>query len=157
MEIDSHTEGIIADTALTEACKYQRRSKKWRKLIKLPHISECEELVEAYSAKDYDFIVRKQPIGRELFAMYCHKTSPLYSRCQSFLQAVREYELCQDIDQVDSANNILWSFLGFSQEGDTSISSPVNFTSYPEVCDNVKSSCSLLENRRHFIDLFSKE
>ena len=76
MEIDSHIEGIIADTALTEAYKYKRRSKKWRKLIKIPHISQCEEIVATYTSKDYEFIVQKHPIGRELFTLFCLKTSP---------------------------------------------------------------------------------
>jgi G protein-coupled receptor kinase len=155
MEIDSHIEGIIADTALTEAYKYKRRSKKWRKLIKIPHISQCEELVATYSSKEYDFIVQKQPIGRELFTLFCLKTCPLYSRCQSFLQAVHDYELCEDADQINSLNNILWTFLGLSQhEYDISFSSSVDFTPQFSICDDAKT---LFANKRNFINLISRE
>ena len=158
MEIDSHIEGIIADTALTEAYKYKRRSKRWRKLIKIPHISQCEELVATYTSKDYEFIVRKQPIGRELFTLFCLKTNPLYSRCQSFLQAVHDYELCEDIDQINSLNNILWTFLGLSHhQCDNRFSSSVYSTPEFDICEDIETSGTLLANKRNFIDLISQE
>ena len=109
--MDSYIESIMADTALTEANKNRGRSKKWRKMLKFPHITECQQLFESLPSKDYDFIVNRQPIGAELFKIFCFSTNSLYSRCQSFLEAVDAYELYLENAQMNSSDNIVRKFL----------------------------------------------
>uniref|UniRef100_A0AAX7T4Z0 G protein-coupled receptor kinase n=1 Tax=Astatotilapia calliptera TaxID=8154 RepID=A0AAX7T4Z0_ASTCA len=62
------------------------RSKKWKEMLKLPHISQCEELRRTIE-RDYTSLCEKQPIGRLLFRQYCD-TRPELKRCMEFMDAV---------------------------------------------------------------------
>uniref|UniRef100_A0A3Q0R8J2 G protein-coupled receptor kinase n=1 Tax=Amphilophus citrinellus TaxID=61819 RepID=A0A3Q0R8J2_AMPCI len=66
--------------------KRNGRSKKWKEMLKLPHISQCEELRRTIE-RDYTSLCEKQPIGRLLFRQYCD-TRPELKRCMEFLDAV---------------------------------------------------------------------
>ncbi|KAG8591292.1 hypothetical protein GDO81_000116 [Engystomops pustulosus] len=46
--------------------KRNGRSKKWKEMLRLPHISQCEELRHTVE-RDYSSVCEKQPIGRLLF------------------------------------------------------------------------------------------
>uniref|UniRef100_A0A672K0G2 G protein-coupled receptor kinase n=1 Tax=Sinocyclocheilus grahami TaxID=75366 RepID=A0A672K0G2_SINGR len=50
--------------------KRNGRSKKWKEMLKLPHISLCEELRRTVE-RDYTSLCEKQPIGRQLFRRFC--------------------------------------------------------------------------------------
>ena len=160
MEIDSHIESIVADAALTHAYKQKRRSKRWRKLIRLPHISQCKEIDEAGVSMTYDFIVQKQPIGRELFKLFCQNTNPIYSRCQSFLQAVRAFESCQEVDQINSLNNILWKYLSRShvvpEKTESEANDPISVLEDANDA-SVSDTDAVLTVKNNFIDIFSQE
>uniref|UniRef100_A0A8D0CFD7 G protein-coupled receptor kinase n=1 Tax=Scleropages formosus TaxID=113540 RepID=A0A8D0CFD7_SCLFO len=66
--------------------KRNGRSKKWKEMLKLPHISQCEELRRTIE-RDYSSLCEKQPIGRLLFRQFCD-TRPELKRCIEFLDAV---------------------------------------------------------------------
>ena len=46
-------------------------SKKWKKLLTFPHISECISLSTTLKADNYDYIIGEQPIGAALFRQFC--------------------------------------------------------------------------------------
>uniref|UniRef100_A0A3Q0REM5 G protein-coupled receptor kinase n=1 Tax=Amphilophus citrinellus TaxID=61819 RepID=A0A3Q0REM5_AMPCI len=56
------------------------RSKKWKEMLKLPHISQCEELRRTIE-RDYTSLCEKQPIGRLLFRQYCDTRPELKRYC----------------------------------------------------------------------------
>uniref|UniRef100_A0A673GSL9 G protein-coupled receptor kinase n=1 Tax=Sinocyclocheilus rhinocerous TaxID=307959 RepID=A0A673GSL9_9TELE len=66
--------------------KRNGRSKKWKEMLKLPHISLCEELRRTVE-RDYTSLCEKQPIGRQLFRQFCD-TQPKLRWCIEFLDAV---------------------------------------------------------------------
>ncbi|XP_065828334.1 G protein-coupled receptor kinase 5-like [Oscarella lobularis] len=65
-------ENIVANTVYVKARrgKNKGRSKKWKKILKFPHISECASLAERIE-KSYANIVEEQPIGKRLFVQFC--------------------------------------------------------------------------------------
>uniref|UniRef100_A0A6Q2XDA3 G protein-coupled receptor kinase n=1 Tax=Esox lucius TaxID=8010 RepID=A0A6Q2XDA3_ESOLU len=84
-------ENIVANTVLLKAReggggKRNGRSKKWKEMLKLPHISLCEELRRTID-RDYTSLCEKQPIGRLLFRQYCD-TRPELKRCIEFMDSV---------------------------------------------------------------------
>ncbi|XP_039607578.1 G protein-coupled receptor kinase 4 isoform X1 [Polypterus senegalus] len=106
-------ENIVANTVLLKAReggggKRNGRSKKWKEMLKLPHISQCEGLRQTIE-RDYYSLCEKQPIGRLLFRLFCD-TRPELKRCIEFLDAVAEYEVAQDEKRKDCGLNVLDSF-----------------------------------------------
>ncbi|KAJ8269771.1 hypothetical protein COCON_G00123780 [Conger conger] len=92
-------ENIVANTVLLKAReggggKRNGRSKKWKEMLKLPHISLCEELRQT-TERDYSSLCERQPIGRLLFRQFCD-TRPELKRCIEFQDAVAAYELAPD-------------------------------------------------------------
>uniref|UniRef100_A0A672JXX9 G protein-coupled receptor kinase n=1 Tax=Sinocyclocheilus grahami TaxID=75366 RepID=A0A672JXX9_SINGR len=78
--------------------KRNGRSKKWKEMLKLPHISLCEELRRTVE-RDYTSLCEKQPIGRQLFRRFCD-TQPKLRRCIEFQDAVSAAhlpEIAQDV------------------------------------------------------------
>uniref|UniRef100_A0A8C4T659 G protein-coupled receptor kinase n=1 Tax=Erpetoichthys calabaricus TaxID=27687 RepID=A0A8C4T659_ERPCA len=92
--------------------KRKGKSKKWKEILKFPHISQCEELRETLD-RDYSSICDKQPIGRLLFRQFC-EAHPELRRCIKFLDSVAEYEVTPDEKLADSGREIARRFL--SQE-----------------------------------------
>ncbi|XP_029624784.1 G protein-coupled receptor kinase 5 isoform X2 [Salmo trutta] len=82
MEID----GMAANSALLRAREGgggKGRSRKWRKMLRFPHISQCMELGNTI-ARDYSSLCVKQPIGRQLFCLFC-QSKPELMHCNSLL------------------------------------------------------------------------
>ncbi|XP_016312541.1 G protein-coupled receptor kinase 4-like isoform X3 [Sinocyclocheilus anshuiensis] len=103
-------ENIVANTVLLKAReggggKRNGRSKKWKEMLKLPHISLCEELRRTVE-RDYTSLCEKQPICRQLFRQFCD-TQPKLRRCIEFLDAVAMFQLAPDEKRRDVALNIL--------------------------------------------------
>ena len=69
------------------------RSKKWRKLLSFPHISQCLHLAETLPSTEYGFIVDQQPLGAKLFRQFCVHHRKDYYHYNGFLDAVESYEL----------------------------------------------------------------
>ncbi|XP_053560170.1 G protein-coupled receptor kinase 4 isoform X2 [Bombina bombina] len=92
-------ENIVANTVLLKAReggggKRNGRSKKWKEMLRLPHISQCDELRRTVD-RDYNSLCEKQPIGRLLFRQYCDTRREL-KICIEFLDAVAEYAVAPD-------------------------------------------------------------
>ncbi|KTG39286.1 hypothetical protein cypCar_00007606, partial [Cyprinus carpio] len=66
--------------------KRKGRSKKWREILRFPHISQCTELSKTIE-RDYFSLCDKQPIGELLFRLYC-ETRPELQRCIQLLDAM---------------------------------------------------------------------
>uniref|UniRef100_A0AAQ4R3H3 G protein-coupled receptor kinase n=1 Tax=Gasterosteus aculeatus aculeatus TaxID=481459 RepID=A0AAQ4R3H3_GASAC len=66
--------------------KRKGRSKKWKEILRFPHISQCTEQGNSIE-RDYVSICEKQPIGRLLFRLYCD-TRPELQRCIHLLDAL---------------------------------------------------------------------
>ncbi|XP_040275113.1 G protein-coupled receptor kinase 4 isoform X2 [Bufo bufo] len=106
-------ENIVANTVLLKAReggggKRNGRSKKWKEMLRLPHISVCEELRHTVE-RDYSTVCEKQPIGRLLFRQFCD-TRPELKRCIEFLDAVTEYEVASDEKRKDHGLKILYTY-----------------------------------------------
>ncbi|XP_035275971.1 G protein-coupled receptor kinase 4-like isoform X1 [Anguilla rostrata] len=103
-------ENIVANTVLLKAReggggKRNGRSKKWKEMLKLPHISVCEDLRRTIE-RDYSSLCQKQPIGRLLFRQFCD-TRPELRRCIEFLDSVALYELAPDEKRRDCGLSLL--------------------------------------------------
>ncbi|XP_028655609.2 G protein-coupled receptor kinase 5 isoform X1 [Erpetoichthys calabaricus] len=106
-------ENIVANTVLLKAReggggKRKGRSKKWREILKFPHISQCGELRNSID-NDYNNLCNKQPIGRLLFRQYCEKRKELL-RCIRFLDAVADYEVTPDEQLKAKGEEIVLKF-----------------------------------------------
>ena len=106
-------ENIVANTVYIKARECgsdinKGRSKKWRKILQLPHISYCIDVKEKVDCC-YSFVVEHQPIGRLLFRQFC-ETNPLYGKCNNFLDVVESFEV-QDQTQLVVAQDIFDRFL----------------------------------------------
>ncbi|XP_050803665.1 G protein-coupled receptor kinase 4 isoform X2 [Gopherus flavomarginatus] len=103
-------ENIVANTVLLKAreggCgKWNGRSKKWKEMLKLPHLSYCEDLRHSIE-KNYNQLCDKQPIGRLLFRQFCD-TRPDLKTCIEFLDAVAKYEVSSDEKRKDCGLKVL--------------------------------------------------
>lgn len=89
--------------------KRKGRSKKWREILRFPHISQCNELRRGLEP-DYGSLCEKQPIGRLLFRQFC-ETRPELLRCIRFLDAAADYELAPDEKRKEMGEEIIHRFL----------------------------------------------
>ncbi|XP_059533076.1 G protein-coupled receptor kinase 4 isoform X14 [Myotis daubentonii] len=106
-------ENLVANSLLLKARlggygKKSGRSKKWREMLKLPPVSQCNELRQSIE-KDYSSLCDKQPIGRLLFRQFC-STQHSLRRCIEFLDAVAEYEVSPDEDRRERGQLVLNTF-----------------------------------------------
>lgn len=107
-------ENIVANTVYLKAReggggKRKGKSKKWKQILKFPHISQCLDLKNKISLS-YKYIVIQQPIGRQLFRMYCD-TKPDLKKAISFLDEIADYELAPDEKRSSKAQHIYEKFL----------------------------------------------
>ncbi|XP_063290306.1 G protein-coupled receptor kinase 5 isoform X1 [Pelobates fuscus] len=107
-------ENIVANTVLLKAReggggKRKGKSKKWKEILKFPHISQCEEL-RRNTEKDYYNLCEKQPIGRLLFRQFC-VSQPELECLIHFLDAVTEYEVTPDEKLGEKGKEILLKYL----------------------------------------------
>ncbi|XP_074594452.1 G protein-coupled receptor kinase 2 isoform X2 [Brevipalpus obovatus] len=106
-------ENIVANTVYLKAREgsdsNKGKSKKWQKLLRFPHISQCIHLKDQIDVS-YAYIIESQPIGRLLFREYC-QTKEHYSKCNNFLDAVENYEIQLDEDRKSVAKEIYNKYL----------------------------------------------
>ncbi|XP_052770643.1 G protein-coupled receptor kinase 5-like isoform X2 [Mya arenaria] len=107
-------ENIVANTVYLKAReggggKRKGRSKKWKQILKFPHISQCIGLKQNISLT-YKYIVTSQPIGRQLFRMYCDK-KPDLKKAINFLDDISEYELSPNEKRCSKAQQIYEKYL----------------------------------------------
>ncbi|XP_065440711.1 U6 snRNA-associated Sm-like protein LSm1 isoform X9 [Chrysemys picta bellii] len=106
-------ENIVANTVLLKAReggggKRKGRSKKWKEILRFPHISQCDDLRKGLE-RDYSSLCDKQPIGRLLFRQFCERR-PELQRCIHFLDAVIDYELSPDERRKEMGDEIIRRF-----------------------------------------------
>ncbi|XP_051277317.1 G protein-coupled receptor kinase 5 [Dicentrarchus labrax] len=107
-------ENIVANTVLLKAReggggKRKGRSKKWKEILRFPHISQCTELGNSIE-RDYVSICEKQPIGWLLFRLYCETRLKL-QRCIQLLDAMEDYEVTPDEKRKSHGDRIIKTFL----------------------------------------------
>ncbi|XP_031426212.1 G protein-coupled receptor kinase 5 isoform X2 [Clupea harengus] len=107
-------ENIVANTVLLKAReggggKRKGRSKKWKEILRFPHISQCTELCSSIE-RDYSSFCEKQPIGRLLFRLYCD-TRPELQQCILLLDAMEDYEVTPDEKRKSRGDEIIRKFL----------------------------------------------
>ncbi|OPL20726.1 g a protein-coupled receptor kinase isoform, partial [Mytilus galloprovincialis] len=84
-------ENIVANTVYLKAReggggKRKGKSKKWKQILKFPHISKCLHKKDDIHIS-YEFLVEQQPIGNQLFRLYC-STRPELAKAIKFLDQV---------------------------------------------------------------------
>jgi hypothetical protein len=109
-------ENIVANTVYLKAREggpegSKGRSKKWKKLLTFPHISECIELADTLKADTYGYIVGEQPIGAALFRKFCEASNKSYYHYNDFLDAVENYETELEEHRVLEAIKIAAKYL----------------------------------------------
>uniref|UniRef100_A0AAZ3RVZ7 G protein-coupled receptor kinase n=1 Tax=Oncorhynchus tshawytscha TaxID=74940 RepID=A0AAZ3RVZ7_ONCTS len=108
MEIDS----MVANSALIRARGGgggKGRSWKWKDMLRFPHISQCMELAKTLE-RDYYSLCVKQPIGRQLFRLFC-QSKPELQHCNSLLDQMGEYEVKSDEEKRSFGMQIINRFL----------------------------------------------
>ncbi|CAB0003554.1 unnamed protein product [Nesidiocoris tenuis] len=85
-------ENIVANTVYLKAREggadsNKGKSKKWKKILQFPHISQCLHLKNKIEVK-YSYVVDQQPIGRLLFRQYCKEVATRYHRYNLFLDQI---------------------------------------------------------------------
>lgn len=138
-------ENIVANTVLLKAReggggKRKGRSKKWREILKFPHVSQCEELRKNLE-QDYHSLCNKQPIGRLLFRQFCETKLEL-QRCICLLDSLEEYEITTDERRKECGNDITKRFLDSESPDFVPEISDSHITQCPE--DLGKSPCKEL-------------
>ncbi|XP_044743416.1 G protein-coupled receptor kinase 2 isoform X2 [Chrysoperla carnea] len=103
-------ENIVANTVYLKAREggtdsNKGKSKKWRKILQFPHISQCIDLKNKIDVR-YEYVVDQQPIGRLLFRQFCEMRRPRYYYCLCFLDSVEQYELESNEKRGDLAKII---------------------------------------------------
>lgn len=109
-------ENIVANTVYLKAREggpegSKGRSKKWKKLLTFPHISECIGLVSSLKADNYDYIVGEQPIGNKLFRQFCQSNRKHYTHFNDFLDDVDNYETVLEENRTHEAQKIFTEYL----------------------------------------------
>ncbi|XP_071539196.1 G protein-coupled receptor kinase 2 isoform X2 [Panulirus ornatus] len=108
-------ENIVANTVYLKAREggsdsNKGKSKKWRKLLQFPHISQCLDLKNKLDVK-YSYVVDQQPIGRLLFRQFCETVKPTYHKYNIFLDDVESYQLELDEKRQEVAHAIFNKYL----------------------------------------------
>jgi len=109
-------ENIVANTVYLKAREggpegSKGRSKKWKKLLTFPHISECKDLVPSLKADNYEYIVGEQPIGNKLFREFCLAYKKHYTHYNDFLDEVDNYETELEETRAVEAQKIFTKYL----------------------------------------------
>ncbi|PSN40051.1 hypothetical protein C0J52_20197 [Blattella germanica] len=86
------------------------KSKKWRKILQFPHISQCIYIKNKIDVK-YSYVIDQQPIGRLLFRFFCEIAKPEYHRYNIFLDSIERYEIESDENRLDLAQTIYSRYL----------------------------------------------
>jgi len=90
-------ENIVANTVYLKAREggsdsNKGKSKKWKKLLAFPHISQCLDIKNKIDVK-YSYVVDQQPLGRLLFRQFCESLKPSYHKYIKFLDEVERYQV----------------------------------------------------------------
>ncbi|XDV54797.1 hypothetical protein PO909_023010 [Leuciscus waleckii] len=144
MEIES----MVANSALIKArevgngANRKGRSRKWKEFLRFPHINECIQLEKSIE-RDYDSLCVKQPIGNQLFRLFCATKYDL-QHCINLLDETVEYEITPDDKRKNFGKQLITKYL-------TSQSSRVR-----EIVHRELEECSCDLELKASGDIFSK-
>ncbi|KAG5261757.1 hypothetical protein AALO_G00288000 [Alosa alosa] len=107
-------ENMVANNALLKARegsggKRKGRSRKWKDLLRFPHISECRDLADNIE-RDYFSLCDVQPIGKALFRIHC-QSDPELDRCICLLDAMDSYNQMSDEERISRGKSIIDQYL----------------------------------------------
>uniref|UniRef100_A0A671Q234 G protein-coupled receptor kinase n=1 Tax=Sinocyclocheilus anshuiensis TaxID=1608454 RepID=A0A671Q234_9TELE len=85
------------------------RSRKWKEFLRFPHINECTELEKSIE-QDYYSLCVKQPIGKQLFRLFCATKSDL-QHCINLLDETAEYEVTPDDKRKNFGKELINKYL----------------------------------------------
>ncbi|KTF75854.1 hypothetical protein cypCar_00041492 [Cyprinus carpio] len=111
MEIES----MVANCALIKAREVgnggnrKGRSRKWKEFLRFPNINECTEL-EISIERDYYSLCVNQPIGNQLFRLFCATKSDL-QHCIDLLDETTEYEVTPDDKRKNFGKELINKYL----------------------------------------------
>ncbi|XP_043230720.1 G protein-coupled receptor kinase 2-like isoform X1 [Amphibalanus amphitrite] len=108
-------ENIVANTVYLKAREggadnNKGRSKKWKKILAFPHISECIGIKDELS-QTYTDLVDSQPLGKRLFREFCQVMRPEFDKYNKYLDAVEQYELEADEKRAEAAQAIFYKYI----------------------------------------------
>ncbi|XP_031551114.1 G protein-coupled receptor kinase 5-like [Actinia tenebrosa] len=102
-------ENIVANTVYIKAreSKNKGRSKKWKELLRFPHYTLCvKDEFRSQIPQEYDKICEKEPIGKELFRIFC-ATDPRLQQAIDFLDSVEEFIKAEATNRPEKARDIV--------------------------------------------------
>ncbi|XP_041936886.1 G protein-coupled receptor kinase 5 isoform X2 [Alosa sapidissima] len=107
-------ENMVANNALLKARegsggKRKGRSRKWKDLLRFPHVSECRDLADNIE-RDYFSLCDVQPIGKALFRIHC-QSDPELDRCICLLDAMDSYNQMSDEERISRGKSIIDQYL----------------------------------------------
>lgn len=107
-------ENIVANTVYLKAReggggKRKGKSKKWKQILKFPHITQCLDIKNKIPLT-YRYIIEQQPIGHKLFRQFCD-TQVQLKQSIDFLDAVADFEVTQDEQRPQVAKDVVDRFL----------------------------------------------
>uniref|UniRef100_A0A8C1ZD33 G protein-coupled receptor kinase n=1 Tax=Cyprinus carpio TaxID=7962 RepID=A0A8C1ZD33_CYPCA len=85
------------------------RSRKWKEFLRFPNINECTEL-EISIERDYYSLCVNQPIGNQLFRLFCATKSDL-QHCIDLLDETAEYEVTPDDKRKNFGKELINKYL----------------------------------------------
>lgn len=141
-------ENIVANTVYLKAREggsdtNKGKSKKWRKILQFPHISQCIDLINKIDLR-YEYVVDQQPIGKLLFRQWCEAKRTSLHRCIKFLEDAARYEVETDEQRVELAETIKKEFMSGNEGGEC--------LSFPELALQFSASDKLTNGHK---DLFA--
>lgn len=103
-------ENIVANTVYIKAREGDRgRSKKWKEMLRLPPVAHCLHLRDELE-HSYEYLIEQQPIGGDLFRMFCSRERHLAS-CLAFLRALDELAIVAEEKAAGMAQKIFADFV----------------------------------------------
>lgn len=107
-------ENIVANTVYIKAKesganKDKRRSKKWRDILAFPHVSIARRVLQTIDIS-YNYVVSKQPIGKQLFLCYC-RSKYMLKNLIDFIELTDAYEVDFDESGLKIANEIAIKYI----------------------------------------------
>ncbi|KAM9734431.1 G protein-coupled receptor kinase 6-like [Menidia menidia] len=108
MDIDS----MVQNSALVRAREgggSKGRSWRWREMLRFPPVSQCQELASIIE-RDYYSLCVVQPIGRELFRLFCRSRPDLKNHTK-LLEALEEFDTKADEERMEFGVSIIQRFL----------------------------------------------
>ncbi|XP_053728848.1 G protein-coupled receptor kinase 5 isoform X2 [Synchiropus splendidus] len=107
MEIES----MVANSALVRAREgggVKGRSDKWKDMLRFPHISQCMDVAVSLE-REYWSLCVKQPIGKQLFQLFC-RSQPSLQNYVSLQDALDAFEAKSDNERAAFGIGIVHRF-----------------------------------------------